>query len=458
MPQETPPQATSSAFPVRSPPRFRPLVLEFQEEWVFLSRDSASLLTDLQDLASSVVWIVDYQESSGPGTIEVQTSPKYAPMLARRHLEEQGVYSSEAGRLWIYAKQALEKNRTRVLYHIFPAHPHTALEQRYLATETGFQAFDTVGLLWSLLLGQKGKKPRAMVLHLPDSLLLLAGTRNQLDLARRYSHRFGSGLDEAASLMEQDLSYLEQEQARKVEDIDWILAWSEEEITRLPEMERGVAPWPVCSYTLDESRSIWTGLPFTLGRLSGKYSIAGREESWLRPLESAEPALWGGLTLVALVAGAMSLQLMGANRDLGRRIQDLQGRIGSYERVLETALEKKQAPAYQGPLELARQIGKAHSAPSYAAIWNELARLAPQSLTLTDLLLEYGENKLTLSLEGEIGLGLAQAQEVFGGFVGRLGERGFSVRQRSLNLALDTSHFSLDLELPYRGAAGETEE
>ncbi len=437
-----------SGWPIESSRSFPDFVFDRGEETLLsVSGNEMEELKDLTDRKGFLRYIVDYPEAMVLDVRDFPGEPKYAQVLTRKRLEEQGELTSD-GQLVIYSAKKSGPNTFKALYQVVPNQPHAAILKRYNTYNSGFVIFDTVALLRGLLLKLDKKKTHALAIHCPEAILLLVGKGEDILLARRYALMGDdqAQLDEGLTTLQRDLETAENLEG-EVENLVWIEPLLKQADIPPPETQLPLTPWPLTRLQKGDE-AVFSALPGIVKRLPVTSSLGPKEETWLRPLETAEKWLWA-LLLVGILACAGSWYVFTSLKDSARlETTDIQHRIKEIERRLPQP-QNFQSELIEPSVKLAQKINQAVLAPPPAVLWNELAEATPSSLRVSKVIMAYGEDQVQASLTGKIRLGLVEAQAVFIEFLSRLEQVGFEVDTQKLLLDIQGNTFSVKLTKAY---------
>jgi hypothetical protein len=437
-----------SGWPIESPRSFPDFVFDRGGEMLLsVSGNTVDEFKELTERKGFLRYIVDYPEAMVLDVQEFPGDAKYAPVLTRKRLEEQGELTSD-GQLVIYSAKKSGQNMFKALYQVVPSQAHATVLKRYNTYPHGFVIFDTVALLRGLLLKLDKKKTHALAIHCPEAVILLVGKGEDILLARRYALMGDdqAQLDEGLTTLQRDIETAENLDG-EVENLVWVEPFLENTDIPPPETQLPLTPWPLTRLQKGDE-AVFSALPGIIKRLPMTSSLGPKEETWLRPLETAEKWLWA-LLLIGILACAGSWYVFTSLKDSARlETTDIQHRIKELERRLPEP-QNFQSEQIEPSLELAKKINQAVLAPPPAVLWNELAEATPSSLHIGKVIMAYGEDQVQTSLTGEIRLGLVEAQAVFIEFLSRLEQADFEVDTQKLLLDIQGNTFSVKLTKAY---------
>ncbi|MEW5774245.1 MAG: hypothetical protein AB1916_12065 [Thermodesulfobacteriota bacterium] len=426
---------------------FTPFIFESDKTLHRFSPGRIDLVEDVGAMGRYFTYLVDFADAPGMGLLTLSTEMKYAPVLARKNLEEIGELSTD-GILKIFAKRKLEGGQVSAFYEVLPRDRYAGISEAYQAFAPGFIIFDTVSLLHSLLKRVRGGVG-AVALHLPGAILMLAGKSGQVNLARRYT-LIGDdeqALTEGIFALEQDLTALQKNLGQKIPQVEWIEALTPTLNLARPDVEIPIVAWPVHMLTLNGER-MWSALPSAIRRASSLDALGPKEELFLRPLEGLEKFVWVVFLALCIVAGLLFFQVNSARQGLDAHIQALSRQNQMAEQDIRSRAVELSAQDVEPALNLAREFNLAAVSPPFGEMWNYLASLRPASIRVDALEFAYQQDSLGVRLEGEVEMELTRAQQLFNGFLGTLEKNGFKIDSQQLDLGLEGNYYTLNVRWP----------
>jgi len=423
---------------------FKPFVFQYMNETYRFSKGRVDRIDDMAAMSGYFTYLTHYSESPGLGLLTLNTEPRYAKVLARKRLEELGELTPE-GVLKVFDTRKLEGGQVSVFYEVLPRDRHVAITETYSSYGAGFIIHDTVSLLYGLL-KRAGRGVHAYALHLPGSIVLVAGSNGNVHLTRRYTL---VGEDEQAIIegihaLTQDLQSMERNMGQKLDKVEWIegLAW-DLEIPK-PAVEVTISAWPMQKLTLD-GEEVWSALPMAVARSQQAAAIGPKEEMYLRPLEKAEKFIWALLLALAIVAGFGAYSMMGVSSDMQASARTMRSQMNAMEADIQARKVEAEFSALEPTLDLAQSFKLAAVSPPFGEMWNYLASLKPEEIRVDGLDFGYQPQMVVVRLEGEVLRDLSSAQFVFNAFLEDLEQGGFDVVSHELDLDVEGNFYSLNL-------------
>lgn len=426
-----------------------PFVFDYNSQKHMVSNRGIERIDDVAVLGRYFTYLIDYPESPGMGLLTLSTEAKYAGVLARKNLEEIGELNTE-GVLQIYSSRKLEGGQISVFYEILPRDKHVGLSELYNSDPHGFVISDTVSLLNGLLKKQ-GKGTHALALHLPGSIILVAGKNGNAHLARRYSLLGDDtqALTEGIYALEQDLVALERNIGQRISHVDWIegLTWSLN-LAR-PDVDIPLVPYPLHEFAMD-GEQVWSALPTALSKASLAAALGPKEEMYLRPLELAEKWLWAVFLSLAIVAGIGLYSMKGITQTVRAHAEVMKANMKAVEAEIRSRAVNVAFEDVGPALKLSQDFSQAALSPSFGELWNYLASLRPDYIRVDGLEFAYGAEGVSVRMEGQVEMDITAAQQGFTRFIENLEHEGFKVVSQEVNLDLEGNFYSLDALWPVK--------
>ncbi|MBT8764146.1 hypothetical protein KFV02_09400 [Desulfohalobiaceae bacterium Ax17] len=425
-------------------------VLDLESGLYLFSGNVVAQDVDIDKYNKHLLYFVDYYLAPEMGILTIDGQPKYAHILARKKLQEQGELTDEY-ELHFVTRRKISKSRTEFLYQLLPREKHYNLLDKATKTRQGYLLFDTLGLLYGLFLGLKRKKAVALALHIPEAILLLAGRRGRVFWARRYALAGDDehALQEGIFACVQDL--LTQSGGEDIEQIEWLEGLADNPVW--PQiLPQGVSfyRWPLYILELD-GRKVWSSLPGAVRHVSKKACFGPKNEIWALGLEKIEKWVWAAMLGLSLSFGASAILFDKTNKQVELEISQLEQQAQELVKdikELQEPLQKLQRYSKEDLSrlrELAQNIKDATLSPKLIEIWNGLAKLKPRVCRIEALEIKYIKDGVQVRLEGTIDADLIQAQSVFTKYLAMLEEAGYKILRKDIDLSLENNFFALTL-------------
>lgn len=397
-------------------------------------------------------FVVDFFDSPGPGVLMVEGVHKYAPVLGRRKLQQQGEITDE---FLLRPLQSLKvgRNETSLFYQLVPRAGQGSLFKEFEDSPEGFLLHDTVTMLHGLLRNMKQEGPTALALHLPEAVLLVAGDKKRVVWARRYTLA-GDDLNairDGFEIIAQDLHNVRRDSGVRVREVIWVETFARE--LQWPDFtpeELHFTRMPVFALQ-DDLGPVFSALPGIMPRVGGGSALTEPAERVLVNVGRWEKTVLSLLLVLSLMVGGAGYWLQAGSVDLDARKQELSHMkhrlTREYSSVSESIgfLKKDSAFAAQAG-QIAEQVGRAGKSSPLGGIWNGLAELRPKPCRVQALEVTYERDLARIRMEGVVDLGLTQAQAAYSEFLTALERGGFRIERQSFQLDVDSNFFSLVLE------------
>lgn len=425
-------------------------ILDTEKGAMLFDRETTHLLSGQQLPDTELIYITDFFTSPGPGILELHGNAKYAEFLARKQLQDSGELSDDL-QLQVLFREKINKQGCRVGYTLFTQEKSKALFELHKKSRQGFLLYDSAAAACEIYTNLKKKGPFALVLHLPQALILAAGDQKYPAQLRRYvlTGEEQIFLPDAITAIDADLRMLEQDMGRSLSEVCWLEGLSSFDIQETElSWQRTTHFLPVQEFKFKD-QALYSGVGHVLDKLKLSQTLLPKNERRTYPLLRAEPWLWiiflaGGLFLAAttftLRQTLQTLDIKETNlyREQTKLAEEIQNTLSKAEKkIADIKLEEEHLA------DLAKNLHQAHNAPSISRIWNVLAKNKSTYLDVKAWQVDFFESYFELRLEGEIPLEPDQAQRILTECIARLEKSDFTMLNKTLNLNLDTNKFTL---------------
>lgn len=440
------PTATSTDAPLAqipvAPAPATEVVLDCSAGRMLLARGEITLLDEKDGLERFRLWVADTRDTLGPGAVRVDAPPKYAPLLARRLLARGGELDDTTTLLPLSRKR-LGPNHTLLGFHLMTSAETARLGHLHAKSRHGLLLHDASSLLLGILRGERGTV--AGFLQFPGSITALVVRQGHVLWGRRQmlAEDHGPAWASAVRALQADITFAGKENGFEVDQTLWVAGLTP---TRDLPLEDARA-LPVCALRT-ETGTRYSALP--LAHVHHGASLTSPTERLAAALRPWEPLAWAMVLLLGLFLTAGGLWLHSTAADLAQQAERLAARKAELLRDLaqvqqETAFSAEHAALAQGVHATAQAVLQAEAAPPVAALWNELARLKPESCRLLTLEMRYEPWSVQLQLTGGIELPMTQAQAVFDAFQRDLAAADYTVAAADLHFDMDGNAFTMTL-------------
>jgi hypothetical protein len=425
-------------------------ILDTEKGAILFGGDNASLLSGQQLPDKELIYITDFFTSPGPGILELHGSSKYADFLARKQLQDSGELSEDL-QLQILFTEKIDKQSCKVGYTLFTQEKNKALFELHRKSKRGFLLYDSAAAVCEIYSNLQKNSPFALVLHLPQALLLAAGDQKNPAQLRRYTLTGEEQifLPDAVTAIDADLRMLEQNMGISFPEVFWLEGLSSFDIKQTDlSWQRETHFLPVQEYQF-EDQTLYSGMGRILDKLKLSQSLLPKNERRIYPLLGAEPWLWIFFLITGLFLTATTFYLQQTVQTLEIKETNLYQKQTKLAEETQSTLSRARDKISGVKLEkdnianLANNLSQAQNAPSISSIWNMLAEIKPAHLNLKAWQTSFFDNHFELRLEGEILMEPDQAQRVFTEFIARLEKSDFVMLNKTLNLNLENNKFTL---------------
>ncbi len=425
-------------------------VLDTEGQKYFFKEGKVTILEELDKASNFIYYFFVPKEDTKFGIITVTSPVKYAHVIAKKRLEDTGEISSNE-RMWIYFKNKLSATETKIGYAIFPSAIISQLNTFYSSYPSGTVVWDIIGFLMGYIKSTSNDLSLVMFHVLNDIFVVVANGKEFL-LFSRYSifSKEVEALQETISIIYSDILNLEQEKGVKLKEILWMEGFGPFVGMEFPIFkDKKYKEIPTFEYE-DESGKIWYScIPYLLKSPCFDFALFGKEERWIFPLERRENLLCLFLIILIIAGGALGWWL---NLEKQKELQHtilLDKKIEEYENRLENFSFPEIKENTRLLMSLFKNFDKAIRSPSYAYIWQLLARVKPKNLFLKAFDMRYKDEEMELDLKGEILLSPVSAQKEFFSFLKELKRKRFKVVDSNLKIESGLSSFELKLVYGY---------
>ncbi|MFO7818223.1 MAG: hypothetical protein R6V39_11180 [Desulfovibrionales bacterium] len=425
-------------------------ILDTEKGAVLFGRGMARLLSAQQLPDRELIYITDFFTSPGPGILELHGSSKYAEFLARKQLQDSGDLSEDL-QVQILFTEKIDKQSCRVGYTLFTQEKSKALFELHRKSKRGFLLYDSAAAACEIYSNLKKNSPFALILHLPQALILAAGDQKNPTQLRRYALTGEEQifLPDAITAIDADLRMLEQDMGISLPEVFWLEGLSSFDITQVElSWQRKTQFLPVQEYKF-EDQTLYSGVGHVLDKLKLSRSLLPKNERKTYPLLRAEPWLWAIFLATGLFLAATTFYLRQTVQSLDIKETNLYREQTQLAEEMQSTLSRAEAEISDIKLEedniagLAENLNQAQNAPSISSIWNMLSEIKPVHLNLKAWQVNFFDNHFEVRLEGEVLMEPDQAQRIFTEFIARLEKSGFVMLNKTLNLNLENNKFTL---------------
>ncbi len=398
-------------------------------------------LVDLSDVSEEGILVTDF-----PGSISrlmnVDTGPKFADIMARRKIEEQGEFD-QAPHVIPHWRGKKGKNSTEILITALPyetydqylAHAHEASEPVII--------YCLFGVLHKVLKRNSKRRPVAVVFQHGRTADLIIGSRRRVYFANR-SMAFDETEEQIESLWDMvlsDIKTTEAENKIKVEEvlfISWINSilprWRNDpgiKFKKLPEERVRFG-----------DRQYKVSLFSAIGMLSPGASLSGAAEKWAFRSRVAIIPLNVVMVLAIFLAFLGYLYFSSKVKVLEKSYNNIERELSS---ITQIHYNPKSYLYYEEVASFLSRIYRARELPGYREIVNDLSDAFGDEAILEMLNSEYGESTVTSEVRGKLAGAFSVAHRAYRNALRILEKKGYKIVESSFSTSISESRFVLKL-------------
>ncbi len=420
---------------------YKHIYLELDGRFYVYKSSKVEELIDLSDVAREGVLVTDF-----PGSItrvmEVGSAPKFAEVMARRQIEEEGEFD-QAISIIPYWRRKRAKNSTQIF---LTALPHQIYEQYMNHVQEAREPivlYSLYGVLCEVVKRYGKKGPVAVAFQHGKVVDLIVGTPKRIYSANR-SMAFDETADQIDALWDMVLSDIrstESENKIKVGKV-LLVSWVD---TTPPKWEGdlGFHLEPIEEEVLEIQGERRKASFFSLIKgLSPGASISRGIEKWaLRSRVAIIPMnLFILVATILVFLGHMYLsnKVKALETDYQRIVQGL-----SWGEKLQVKAEIP--PQYIDTLGFIKRLHRAAKFPSYKTLINDLAESFGSQMTVEMLDANYGKSELKAEIRGHIEAPFDTAYKAYQRSMIILNRKGYEIQDSSFSTSIRESRFLLKL-------------
>lgn len=420
-------------------------IVELDGKFFHVDGEKLSPIGDPREVSGDKWLVTDFQEGMSR-LMTVEGPVKYAELLVRRKLQEDGEFE-EPVNIFIHWQKKRGKNTADVFFTAVPAR----LSAFYL-DELGRQeditlVFAMYGALWQMVSRTGSKAPVAVVLRHHRFAEVLVASKDHVYFANRCV-AFDTEQEQVDALWASvltDIEAVEKEHHISVGKIichNWL---SDDAPTHWPQQwQRRIVIAEQVTLQMDDHRHA-ISWPHVLNKQSVISSISAFKEKLFYYTKCWVPALNFFLVLLAgtLLIGMLSYR--GNAYRLQQRMDQVQQQIG---KMHVNSSSQQLSDDFEGILKFVGELDRIRSTPSYQQIVDDLTQAPFNVLALHHLKVDYASDQVRLELSGEIEAPFDSAHGGYQGFVGRLTALGYRIEESRFETQISKSQVVLKLSRP----------
>ena len=398
-------------------------------------------LSDLSDVSGEGILITEF-----PGSIsrvmEVGTSPKFADVMARRRIEEEGEFDQPIS-IVAHWKRKRASNSTQIFLTAVPHHNYEQYMTHLQEVQEPIILYPLYGVLHQAVKHYGNKGPVAVVFQHGNVADLLIGSSKRVFSANR-SVAFDETSAQVEALWDMVLSDIKAAEVKNKIKVQRVIlvSWIDTQPPKWP----GDLVFHVDSAkeeTLEvEGQTYRASLFGLIRRLPVGASISRGMEKWMfRARRAIMP-----LNLIILLASALAFS---GNWYLSNKVEALQIRYQQMARDLSSVGELRSRiqmpPQSADKVAFVKRLHRAARLPSYKALINDLADAFGNQMTADLLDANYGKSELKAEVRGHIKSPFESAHKAYQQSKTILRKKGYEITESSFSTSINESRFVLRL-------------
>ncbi|RLB34804.1 MAG: hypothetical protein DRH12_17145 [Deltaproteobacteria bacterium] len=416
------------------------LYLELDGRLYAYDKGGLNELVDLSEITGGLL-VSDF-----PGSIsrvmEVETGPKFADVMARRRIEEEGEFD-QAPSIIAHWLRKRAKNRTDIFVTALPYSTYEQYLDHSCECEEPLLIYCLYGLLHEVIKRKAKKRPVAVVFQHGRVADLVVGHRKRIYFANR-AMAFDESQEQIQNLWDMVLSDIRATEAENKITVDRViyLSW----IDSVPPPWSGDLGFQLL--TMPEEVVDFNGNTYrcslitAVRQLHPGCSISGGADKWAYRAKSAI----FGLNLVLLMA---SIIAFGGYFYFSQRAATLQTKYLKMKHEVDSLSNMRPSaqpvPGYGDILSFIKRLERASRLPGYKELVNDITDAWGQPVTVETLNSTYGKDGMVEELRGYIDAPFAAAYKVYQRALLVLSKKGYEIEDSSFSTSIKESRFSLKL-------------
>lgn len=420
-------------------------IIELDGEFFHVEQERISPIEDPRSVEGDKWLVTDFQEGMSR-LMTVEGPAKYAELLVRRKLQEDGEFE-EPVNIFIHWIKKRSKNSTDVFFTAVPSRLATFYFNELGKQEDIALVFAMSGLLWQMVTHNSSKAPVAVVLRHHRFAEVLVGSKDQVYFANRCV-AFDTEKEQIDALWSSvlaDIEAVEKEHRITVSHIichNWLTA---DEPTNWPgPWQRRLVIAEQSALQLEDQRYL-ISWPRVLQGQSAAKSVSALVEKVFYYTKCWVPAL---NMLMVLLTAVFLVSMVGYHShtvQLEQHVNQVRQHIGKFQLKLPS---QSLGQDFDGILQFVGELNRYRSMPSYQQIVDDLTHPPFQMLALNHLKVDYTSDQVRLELSGEIGAPFDQAHGGYQGYIRRLTTLGYQIEESRFETQISKSQVMLKLSRP----------
>ncbi|GEM_PF-4070287 len=421
-------------------------LLNIQDSLYLASEQGIQEVQGIEGIESYLFYFTDFSGFFDMGTLDVQGDYKYASLLVRKRLEDEGKLEDE-DRLLIYAKHRQEKGITRVSYGIVPAERYNSLQKIYEQHPYGLIYFDPGTVLLGLVSKMDQSTDHAVALYSNNAIVVIYGRKNRIVQFKSYHLRDNTlnSLQEGLGFVEDDIRMLNW-QGCSIDRLV-LLECLNQQALNTEELDTEIEQSYRKEYLIKGKR-IYSSLPELLPALPLHFALAPGEEKVYRSLEKGRKWLLVLLLFFILCGGVMAGKSTSDFFQLQKQVSDTERKVAALQEQLSNQIKQvefEHAKEMRGMQKVAGNVLAISKTPALVSVWNGIAESKGEKINLDRLEIKDHKNSFRIHIEGTIESAPFSAQESYSGLILNMKKRGFKIMNKEFVSKMQNS-FTLSME------------
>ncbi len=417
-----------------------PVYIELDNRFYACRAGKVDELSGLADVTEGVL-VTDFPDSL-TRVMNVNSEPKFADVMARRQIEEEGEFDQSVHIIPYWRKQRV-RNSTDIFLTALPRRTYEQYMNHVQEAEEPLILYSLYNVLYEAIKRHGRKGPVAVVFQHGKVVDLIIGTSKMVYSANR-SKAFddtAGQLDALWDMVLSDIRSAEAENRIRVERV-LLVSWID---TRAP-VWKDISGFHLEFIEEDilkiEGKRRKVSLPGLIKHMPVGASISGGIERWAFSLQKVILPLNLMILCVTVFVFILYFCFSGRVRAMEADYQGILKELYAGEK-LQTRAE---IPArYTKVTGFINRIYRASRFPGYKRLVNDLTDAFGAQMTVELIDGSYGESGLNADIRGLISMPFDQAYRTYQRAILILNKKGYRVDKSSFSTTISKSHFVLKL-------------
>ena len=418
-------------------------IIEIDDALYDVAGNHIAPVDDLSSVAGTKHIATDLKEALSRLTT-VEGPPRFAEMLVRRKLQENGEFE-EPVTIITHWKKKQGQTATKIFY--------TALPQRvarYYFEELGQQhdiclVYPVYKLLWDIIQRTGAKKPMAVIFRHDRYAEVLVGAKNAAYLADRCV-AFDTEPEQIQALWETAAGVIETAEIENRFQVDQIICFNwidAQEDPPWPEQWQGRVRMADSADYVIASQPCKASWPGVAAQLSARRSVSPLKEKAAFYARQWSPIINITLFAAALLLAAAWLTEKHLTRNTLAQIQTVKQDIRRIEKTPTVVID---VARLQDQISFLQQINNWRLTPSGQQLIDDLTLAAFRDMRLERLKIAFSPRQVQMDLYGSIDAPFDSAHSGYQRFLRGLEQAGYRLLAHRFETRIDTSRVTLTLQ------------